>query len=395
MSGPSQAGPAPEGIVNVLVVDDSAVVRQAMTTILSQDTMLHVETAPDPIFARQRMARTRFHVILLDLEMPRMDGLTFLRAIMAGEPIPVVVCSGFAAQGSRAALQALEEGAVAVVSKPSLGVRDFLQESAMMLIDTVRGAAQARVHRRAASPGPADRPSTQASSRVRPPNPPQSAHTTLRPRLLRDPLVVIGASTGGTEALRRILGEMPEDMPGIVIVQHMPDPFVSMFAQALDRSCAIEVRKAGAGDRVIRGRALIAPGNCHLVISRAGSGYRIELTDGPLVSRHRPSVDVLFRSAAKAAGAGSIGVLLTGMGSDGAEGLLEMRRAGAVTIAQDEDSCVVFGMPKEAIARGAALRVVPLDQVAGEIMTAAGGEHDTGPADGSDPGMTRTVAGGG
>jgi len=233
----------------------------------------------------------------------------------------------------------------------------------MMLIDTVRGAAQARVHRRAASPGPADRPSTQASSRVRPPNPPQSAPTTRRPRLLRDPLVVIGASTGGTEALRRILGEMPEDMPGIVIVQHMPDPFVSMFAQALDRSCAIEVRKAEAGDRVIRGRALIAPGNSHLVISRAGSGYRTELTDGPLVSRHRPSVDVLFRSVAQAVGPNAVGVIMTGMGSDGADGLLEMKQAGALTIAQDEASCVVFGMPKEAIDRGAVDKVAGLGQI--------------------------------
>ncbi len=286
--------------LSVLVVDDSAVVRQAATAILSQDPGIVVTVAADPYIALDKMGRSRPDVILLDLEMPRMDGLTFLRRIMAEDPIPVVVCSGLAARGTEAAMRALEEGAVEVIAKPQLGVRDFLHESADALIDTLRGAAEARVRRRA------------------PVTPPAPRHS----------------------------------------------------VDVLDRSCRIEVKEAAAGDRVLRGRALIAPGNRHMILRRQGLDYVVDVTDGPAVNRHRPSVDVLFRSVAQAAGGHALGVLLTGMGDDGAAGLLEMRHAGADTIAQDERSCVVFGMPKEAIARGAAARVLPLSSIAAAMRPA-------------------------
>ncbi len=356
----STAGRRP---LHVLVVDDSAVVRQAMTALLSREPGMSVAVAADPLIAMNKMAHTRPDVILLDLEMPRMDGLTFLRKIMAEDPIPVVICSGLTGEGTEAALRAMDEGAVEIVTKPKLGIREFLHESAVMLVDAVRGAARARVRRRVQGlprieEGPARGP---ALAPV--------AGGALR--LTTDRVVAVGASTGGTDALRELLEAMPPDAPGLVVVQHMPEHFTRAFAQRLDRICRIEVKEAASGDRVLEGRALIAPGNHHATLVRSGGHYAVEVIDGPLVSRHRPSVDVLFRSAARAAGPNAIGVIMTGMGDDGADGLLEMRRAGAATIAQDEATCVVFGMPKEAIEREAVDEVVPLPQIPQRLLTLA------------------------
>jgi two-component system chemotaxis response regulator CheB len=341
--------------LHVLVVDDSAVVREVMTAVLSQEPGITVAVAADPLIALEMMKLARPDVILLDLEMPRMDGLTFLRKLMAEDPIPVVVCSGLAGRGTEAALRALEEGAVEVVTKPKFGVRDFLHESAVMVIDTVRGAAQARVRPRK----PAERPPQQ-----------RLTADAVLPALEKSPLMVttdkvvaLGASTGGTEALRAVLEAMPPDAPGLVIVQHMPEGFTAAFAQRLNQTCQIEVKEAANKDRVRQGRALIAPGNRHTVLVRSGAHYAVQVMNGPLVSRHRPSVDVLFRSVARAAGPNAVGVIMTGMGDDGAAGLLEMKQAGALTIAQDEATCVVFGMPKEAIERGAVDEVVPLSRI--------------------------------
>jgi two-component system chemotaxis response regulator CheB len=344
--------------LHVLVVDDSAVVRQTLGAILSQTRGMSVSTASDPLIAMEKMRVQRPDVILLDLEMPRMDGITFLRKLMSDDPIPVVVCSGIAQRGTEAALHAIEEGAVEVVAKPQLGVRGFLEDSALMLADVVRAAARAR------------RPLRRG--RAAPPRVPGAARAAERPRpalrFTSDKIVAIGASTGGTEALRVILEAMPPDAPGMVVVQHMPEVFTRTFAERLDRYCRIEVKEAADGDRVRSGRALIAPGNRHTLLARTGAHYQVEVQDGPLVSRHRPSVDVLFRSAATAAGPNAVGVILTGMGDDGADGLGDMRRAGAATIAQDEPSSVVFGMPKEAIERGAVEDVVPLSRMAAAIL---------------------------
>ena len=347
--------------LHVLVVDDSAVVRQALTAILGGARGMSVATAADPLIAIEKMKARRPDVIVLDLEMPRMDGLSFLRRIMAEDPIPVVVCSGLAGEGTEAALRAIDDGAVEVIAKPRLGVRSFLEESAVLLVDAVRGASEAR--RR---PRPAGAPARLSADSVLPP---PGKHAL---RVTTDKVVAVGASTGGTEALREVLEAMPPDAPGIVIVQHMPEFFTKAFADRLNGSCRVEVKEAAHGDRVMAGRALVAPGNRHTLLVRSGAHYAVEVRDGPLVSRHRPSVDVLFRSVAVAAGPNAVGVILTGMGSDGAEGLLEMKRAGALTIAQDEASCVVFGMPKEAIERGAIDDVVPLGRLAHFILRRAG-----------------------
>lgn len=338
--------------LNVLVVDDSAVVRQTMIALLSRERDIHVVTAADPLIAIGKMQQTRPDVIILDLEMPRMDGLTFLKKIMTEDPIPVVICSSLAEEGSEAALRAMEEGAVEIITKPKMGVKDFLSESARALTETVRGAAHARLR---PSPSP-----------LRSSGKKQNADVILPPGSRRpltfttDKIIAIGASTGGTEALRECLEAMPPDAPGIVIVQHMPEGFTKAFANRLNQRCEIEVKEAARGDRVIPGRALIAPGNHHMLLTCDGAHYAVEIVDGPPVSRHRPSVDVLFRSVAKAAGPNAVGVIMTGMGDDGAAGLLEMKQAGGATVAQDEATCVVFGMPKEAISRGAVDEVLPL-----------------------------------
>jgi two-component system chemotaxis response regulator CheB len=340
--------------IHVLVVDDSAVVRQVMQSILETDPKIKVSVAPDPIIAFAKIEKETPDVVITDLVMPRMDGLTFLRKIMTERPLPVVVCSEVAHRRTEDAISALELGAVEVIKKPKLGVRDFLQESAVMLIDVVRSASQAKL----------------VSAPLLPVTPRLSADVILplgsprRHHAAGDRIIAVGASTGGTEALREFLLAMPIDCPGIVIVQHMPEVFTRAFADRLNRDCTIEVKEAVDGDRIRNGRALIAPGNHHLLVRGSPSGYLAQVKDGPLVSRHRPSVDVLFRSVAKAVGSHAVGVIMTGMGSDGAQGLLEMRNCGAATIAQDETSCVVFGMPKEAIARGAAVAVAPLSRIA-------------------------------
>jgi two-component system, chemotaxis family, protein-glutamate methylesterase/glutaminase len=336
-------------------------VRQVMAEILLRESRVTVAAAADPLIALDKMQRQRPDVIVLDLEMPRMDGLAFLQQVMATSPLPVVVCSGRAGRGTEAAFRAMEAGAVSVVEKPRLGVKGFLHESAVTLRDTVIAAAGARV-RAPGAPIPRQRRSPLAR-----PAPPLEMTT--------DKVIALGASTGGTEALRAILEAMPPDAPGILVVQHMPEAFTRAFAERLNLSCRIEVKEAASGDRVLDGRALIAPGNRHLRLARTGGHYVVALGDGPPVSRHRPSVDVLFASVASAAGRNAIGVILTGMGGDGADGLLKMRQAGAATVAQDEDTCVVFGMPKEAIERGAVEEVLPLDRIGPALLRMAAGRE--------------------
>jgi len=341
--------------IHVLVVDDSALVRQAFSMLLSKN--FSVDTAADPIIAERKMLKQRPSVIILDLQMPRVDGMTFLRQIMRRDPIPVVICSTAAARGSEIAMRALEEGAVDVMLKPSIGVRDFIAESAVLLTDTIEAAAQARVGKKAAMPV-----TERFSADV-------VLAATNRPVIGEGPRVVaVGASTGGTEALRAMIESLPRDAPGMVVVQHMPEGFTAAFAKRLNETANVEVKEAVYGDAVLPGRVLIAPGNHHMLLRRSGNRYYVQVTGGPLVSRHRPSVDVLFRSVAQAAGPNAVGVILTGMGDDGAEGLLEMREAGAQTIAQDEATSVIFGMPKEAIARGAAMHVLPLQEIAPMVL---------------------------
>lgn len=340
--------------IQVLVVDDSAVVRQVMQAVLSQEPDMVVTVAADPIIAMQKLKQMRPDVILLDLEMPRMDGLTFLQKIMGEDPIPTLICSGVAARGTEIALRALDQGAVGIVTKPKLGVQSFLHESALILIDMVRSAAKANVKRRAHFPRPQKRTPIVARRSTRP--------------TAAEAIIAIGASTGGTEALADILTALPPDTPGIVIVQHMPELFTAAFARRLSDLCQIEVKEGADGDRVTAGLAIVAPGNRHLSVVRRNGCYQIDISDGPLVTRHRPSVDVLFRSVASAARANALGIILTGMGNDGAAGLLEMRSAGSRTVAQDESSCVVFGMPKEAISAGAVDSIAPLSLIPGMIM---------------------------
>jgi two-component system chemotaxis response regulator CheB len=346
--------------LHVLVVDDSAVVRQAFTMLIGAE--FSVETASDPIIAQQKMRKRRPSVVVLDLQMPRMDGLTFLKRIMRDDPLPVVICSGAAPLGSENAMRALEEGAVDVILKPSVGVREFLADSTLLLADTLRAAAQARVCRRVSLPVTA-----RLSADVILPS--QPVQSTVPPAA--ETIVAVGASTGGTEALRVIIEGLPPSAPGMVVVQHMPDGFTAAFARRLHQTSRVEVKEAADGDAIMPGRVLIAAGNRHLLVRRAGARCWAQVTDGPLVSRHRPSVDVLFRSVAQAAGPNAIGVILTGMGDDGAAGLAEMRDAGAHTIAQDEATSVIFGMPREAIARGAAADVLPLHQIGATILRLA------------------------
>ncbi|HYK39851.1 MAG TPA: chemotaxis response regulator protein-glutamate methylesterase [Candidatus Eremiobacteraceae bacterium] len=347
--------------LKVLVVDDSATVRQVLTVVLPEKRGFRVTVAADPLIAIQKMKKSQPDVILLDLEMPHMDGLTFLRKLMAENPIPVIICSALTGPTTDAAIRALECGAVDIITKPAVGVRGFLEESSMLLEDTIRAAASARLRkssRRVASPS--------VTSDVKTSVP--SAATTKQ----SEKIIAIGASTGGTEALLHLFEQMPPDCPGIVAVQHMPEGFTAAFARRLNASCEIEVREAADGDLVVPGRAYIAPGNHHLLVHWTGSTYYLEVRGGALVSRHRPSVDVLFRSVAQAAGSKAIGILMTGMGEDGAEGLLEMKRAKALTIAQDEPTCVVFGMPRAAILRGAVDEIQPLQRIASTVFRHVG-----------------------
>jgi two-component system, chemotaxis family, protein-glutamate methylesterase/glutaminase len=359
----------PDGTIRVLVVDDSALVRQVMLGILSADPKIKVRVAADPIIAFGKIEKEMPDVIITDLVMPRMDGLTFLRKIMAEMPLPVVVCSEVAHRRTADVISALELGAVEIIKKPKLGVRGFLEESRVMLLDVVRSAAQARV-----VPGSSPRVSPRNSADIVLPLGPLS-RVRRAGDSVAEKVIAIGASTGGTEALREFLQAMPQGCPGIVIVQHMPEIFTHAFADRLNEDCSIEVKEASDGDRILPGRALIAAGNHHLLVHRNGPGYIVQVTDGPLVSRHRPSVDVLLRSVAKSVGPDAVGVIMTGMGNDGAQGLLEMRNSGAQTIAQDESSCVVFGMPKEAIARDAAVAVVPLVRIAETALNMINGQN--------------------
>ena len=353
-------------VIKVLVVDDSAIVRQALTEILNSDPYIEVMgTASDPYIAAKKIQQEVPDVITLDIEMPRMDGLTFLRKIMTQHPIPVIIISSVSDRGSDNAIKALEYGAVEIIAKPALNTKQFIEESKINICDAVKAAAIAKLSKRKVIQPLAVQPKYSADAVLPKTNYPIALTTT-------DTIIAVGASTGGTEALRTFLEAMPPDAPGIIIVQHMPEKFTRSFANRLNEICRISVKEAENGDSLFRGRALIAPGNFHTLLKRSGARYYVEVKDGPLVNRHRPSVDVLFRSTARYAGRNAIGVIMTGMGDDGARGLLEMKEAGAKTIAQDEKSCVVFGMPKEAIKLGAADFIMPLEQMAPAILNIIG-----------------------
>jgi two-component system chemotaxis response regulator CheB len=340
--------------IKVMIVDDSAVVRQVLSATLGEDHAIEIiGTAVDPVFALERMKTCWPDVIVLDVEMPRMDGITFLRKIMAERPTPVVICSTLTEKGSETALQALSAGAVCVVTKPRMGLKQFLMDSSDDLVSAVKVAARANVRRLLAA----------SQAAPMPPAPPGTAMA--QPT---ETVVAIGTSTGGTQALEAVLRALPRVCPGIVVVQHMPEKFTGAFAQRLDTLCEVEVREARHGDRVVPGRVLIAPGGRHMLLKRSGAQYVVDVVDGPPVSRHRPSVDVLFRSVARFAGRNAVGIIMTGMGDDGARGLKEMHDAGAWTVAQDEASCVVYGMPKEAVKLGAVDRILPLRDIPSAIL---------------------------
>jgi two-component system chemotaxis response regulator CheB len=347
-------------MINVMVVDDSAVVRQVLTGLLAADPDINVLCAvADPLLAMNRMKTQWPDVIVLDIEMPRMDGITFLKKIMAERPTPVVICSTLTEKGALVSMAALAAGAVAIITKPKLGLKQFLVDASNDMVPVVKAAALARV-KKLQSEWLVDKDIADAHMQL----------ASRQSAMLKtsDRVVALGTSTGGTQALELVLRSLPQVCPGILIVQHMPEKFTAAFAQRLNSLCQIEVKEAQNKDRVLPGQALIAPGGKHMLLRRNGAQYFVEVMDGPLVSRHRPSVDVLFRSVAKTAGSNALGVIMTGMGDDGASGLVEMRKAGAQTVAQDEESCVVFGMPKEAIKRGGVLKILPLAAIPDEIM---------------------------
>ena len=348
--------------IKVLIVDDSAVVRQTLTSLMESDSEIEViGTAADPIFAAKKMGKDLPDVITLDIEMPRMDGLTFLRKLMNQHPIPVVIISSLAGRNTETGITALECGAVEIITKPQISTREFLEESKIRICDAIKAAARAKVKRKVSmTAGYPVEPKYSADVILSGSKPGSMIKTT-------ETVIAIGASTGGTDALLNFLQAMPSDAPGIIIVQHMPEHFTLSFANRLNDLCQIEVKEAENGDAVFRGRALIARGNHHLMLKRSGARYYVEVVEGPLVNRHRPSVDVLFRSTAQYAGRNAIGIIMTGMGDDGAKGLLEMKEAGAYTVAQDEKSCIVFGMPNEAIKINAASIVLPLNKIASHV----------------------------
>lgn len=353
--------------IKVLIIDDSAVVRQTLSTIIAGERDIEViNTAPNPIIGEKKIAAQKPDVIVLDIEMPQMDGLTFLKKLMAENPIPTIICSSKTEKGGQNALTAIELGAVDIVTKPKVGTREFLQESSIRICDVIRAAATTKAKVRKRVPQGPVAPKLTADAILAKSNRPLSIDTT-------EKIVVVGASTGGTEALRVFLEMMPANSPGIVIVQHMPEHFTKSFAERLNGLCKIEVKEAENNDVVYPGRALIAPGNKHLLLKRQGARYYVETKDGPLVCRHKPSVDVLFRSAARYSGPNTVGVIMTGMGDDGARGMKEMKEAGAYNIAQDEKTCVVFGMPNEAIKRGGVDTVLPLKNIADELIRRTNG----------------------
>ena len=351
--------------IKVMIVDDSAVVRQVASEVLKADPEIEVLCAvADPLLAIERMKMQWPDVIVLDIEMPRMDGITFLKKIMHERPTPIVICSTLTEAGAQTTMEALAAGAVSIITKPKIGLKQFLNQASEDLVAATKAAAQANVKRLAARAQPLPVPVKLNADAILSAGPDRALiRTTER-------VVAIGTSTGGTQALEKILTALPAIAPGIVIVQHMPEKFTAAFAERLDSLCHIDVREAQNNDRVMPGRALIAPGGKHMLLKRSGAQYMVEVRDGPPVNRHCPSVDVLFRSVAKVAGANALGVIMTGMGDDGARGLKEMRDAGASTVAQDEATCIVFGMPREAIRLGAAMRVLPLEELPAAILRA-------------------------
>ena len=347
----------------VLIVDDSAVVRQTLEKILSSDPAIEViGSASDPFIAAKKLQQIVPDVITLDVEMPRMDGITFLQKLMNQHPIPVVICSSLTEKGSETAIKALEYGAVEIINKPQMGAKQFLEESRIQICDVVKAAARANPKKRRAKAALIKPAKKLTADAVLPKVTSKAMIQTT------EKVVVVGASTGGTEALRVFLEALPLDAPGIVVVQHMPENFTTAFANRLNSICQVSIKEASNNDTVMRGHVLIAPGNQHTLLKRSGARYHVEVREGPLVSRHRPSVDVLFRSASRYAGRNACGVIMTGMGDDGAKGMMEMKENGAYTIAQDEASCVVFGMPNEAIKLGAVDRILPLEAISTEVL---------------------------
>jgi two-component system chemotaxis response regulator CheB len=351
-------------MIKVLIVDDSAVVRQVLTGLLDGVSGIKIiGAAPDPIFAMKKMESEWPDVIVLDIEMPRMDGVTFLKKLMSERPTPVVICSTLTEKGAEVTMQAMSAGAVDIITKPKVNLRNFLQESKATIIDVIKAAEGSRPRiikssTASASPVAASANSLFGASPLKP-----MVQTT-------DRVIVIGTSTGGTQALEYLFTQLPRTAPPIVVVQHMPEHFTAAFAKRLDGICQVTVKEAAHNDRVLPGMVLIAPGGKHMLLQRSGAQYQVEIKDGPLISRHRPSVDVLFRSSAQSAGANAVGIILTGMGDDGAHGMKEMHDAGALTIAQDETSCVVYGMPKEAVKLGAVDGILPLSAIPQLIMQA-------------------------
>ncbi|HOB94954.1 MAG TPA: chemotaxis response regulator protein-glutamate methylesterase [Aquabacterium sp.] len=351
------------GPVTAVVVDDSAVVRKHLADLLTAGGIEVIATASDPLFAWPKMAARWPDVVVLDVEMPRMDGISFLRKIMAERPTPVVMCSTLTEKGATTTLQALAEGAVAFVTKPKLGLREFLSNPSNGLVACVRAAAASNL----CAMRPQGAPTTAPAAVPKPPAPGAGAMA-----VTTDRVIAVGSSTGGVQAIETLLRSLPRTVPGMVIVQHMPERFTGALADRLNGLCAVDVKEAADGDRVVDGRVLIAPGGRHMQLLRSGAQYVVSVRDGPLVNRHKPSVDVLFKSVAHCAGANALGLILTGMGDDGARGLREMRDAGARTAAQDEASSVVFGMPREAIRLGAADSVLPITGMAGWLQQQLG-----------------------
>ncbi|MCK5354093.1 MAG: chemotaxis response regulator protein-glutamate methylesterase [Methyloprofundus sp.] len=350
--------------IRVFLVDDSAVVRQVLTGLLNSIAGIKViGSAPDPIFAQKKMERDWPDVIVLDIEMPRMDGVTFLKKLMHEHPTPVVICSTLTAKGAEVTMQAMSAGAVDIITKPTVNLKNFLQESKGLIADAIKGAAHARMGKVISS---------------------HNSHLPIKPKLSADAVIAeahtqpmyqstdrvvsIGTSTGGTQALESVLTQLPRTAPGIIVVQHMPEAFTAAFAARLNSICQVTVKEAVSNDRVMPGLVLIAPGGKHMLLRRSGAQYRVEVKDGPLVSRHKPSVDVLFRSTAQAAGKNAIGIIMTGMGDDGAKGMKELHDTGALTVAQDEASCVVYGMPKEAVKAGGVDGQIGLTSIPGLII---------------------------
>lgn len=352
--------------INVLIVDDSAVIRQVMSEIMENDKDLDTDSAADPIFAMRHMEKKWPDVIVLDVEMPRMDGLTFLRKIMAERPTPVVMCSTLTTSGAKTTLDALSAGAIDVIAKPKMKAKTLLIEENKRILDVIKSAARAKNLKKSAM--------AISAKAIQPIKPKYNADAVIskgtRPILQStDKIVAIGTSTGGTQALEVVLKSLPVDCPGIVVVQHMPEKFTKAFAERLNNICTVSVCEGKNGQEILKGQVIISPGGQHMTIARRGSGYTVEVIGGPLVNRHKPSVDVLFRSVAKFAGKNALGIIMTGMGDDGARGLKEIRETGAHTIGQDEATCIVYGMPNEAFKAGAVEKQVPLGNIAAEIAS--------------------------